>query len=147
MLNFIGVVTLNYEGEIFLVFWGNDPGAWSCVQTLESLRFVSDFAISSASSDENAADAIVQYMRQNETRVRDLMGILTTFPSIWGPSERQGAPQFVVGLMDRLAIRRSCTSVEFIDRKVPRMELAGRLLPKERSISSPRAHRIAPTPA
>lgn len=140
--NFIGVVTLKYESELFLVFWGDDSGAWSCIQTMESLWLVGEFAIGSDLSDEDAANTVVQYMRQHETGVRGLMSIFRTFPSFWVYPEQQWARQFVDDLVERLTIRRTYTTVEFICRKVPQIELTAKVLPKERSISSPLAQRV-----
>lgn len=139
----VGVVTLWYEEETFFVFWGNDPGPWSCIQTLNSVKSISDFAIKVDANDDEVADAVVRHLRRKEHArgVRELLGIFTAFPSTWGPSERQGAPQVVVGLVNRLAVRRYYNVVEFIDRRVPRMELTAKVIPKERAVSSPRARR------
>lgn len=99
---------------------------------MESLRLVDEFAIGSDLSDEDAANTVVQYMRQHETGGRGLMSIFNTFPSVWVYSEQQRARQSVDDLVERLAIRRTCTTVEFIRRKVPRIELTAKVLPKER---------------
>jgi hypothetical protein len=136
--NFIGVVTLSYEGETFLVFWGNDPGPWSCIQTLESVKSGFHRVIGPHLNDDDGADAIVQYMKRHEADVRDLMEIFAGFSSIWGPFEKLSAPQVSVGPVDKLAITRSYSVTEYIGRKVPQMQLSAKIIPDERIISSPR---------
>jgi hypothetical protein len=141
--DFIGVVTLKYEEEVFFVFWGSNPGPWSCIQNLESVR--NSFAgwVGSNLDHDEAADAIVQYMKEHEANIHDLMGIFSTFPSVWGPSEKRGAPPVSVGLLDRLVLRRSYTLIMFVGREVPQMQVIANMLRKERTLSSPRAPRAA----